>query len=59
VASGSGTFLCNDARHQCGPGDVLFVPAGAVHRFEGTSQDFAVWVIFYGPPGGEHAAAEP
>lgn len=36
------------------PGDVLFVPAGAEHRFESFSPDFAVWVIFYGPQGGEH-----
>jgi quercetin dioxygenase-like cupin family protein len=36
-----------------GPGDVLFVPAGAVHRFEGIGDDFATWVFFYGPEGGE------
>ena len=36
-----------------GPGDVLFVAAGAVHRFEEFSHDFATWVIFYGPEGGE------
>lgn len=35
------------------PGDVLFVPAGAVHRFEAMSPDFATWAIFYGPEGGE------
>lgn len=35
------------------PGDVLFVPAGAEHRFEDFSPDFATWVIFYGPCGGE------
>lgn len=35
------------------PGDVLFVPAGAWHRFEETSPDFGVWAIFYGPEGGE------
>ena len=53
VVSGNGTFICNDGRHKCDPGDVLFAPAGAVHRFEDVSQDFAVWVIFYGPEGGE------
>lgn len=36
-----------------GPGDALFVPAGAVHRFEEFSEDFACWVMFYGPEGGE------
>lgn len=35
------------------PGDVLFVPAGTVHRFEAMSADFATWMIFYGPEGGE------
>jgi len=35
------------------PGDVIFVPAGAWHRYEDTSPDFAVWAIFYGPEGGE------
>ena len=34
-------------------GDVLFVPAGAPHRFEDFSDDFVTWVIFYGPNGGE------
>jgi hypothetical protein len=29
------------------------VPAGTVHRFEDFSDDLTVWVIFYGPQGGE------
>ena len=28
-------------------------PARVEHRFEDFSDDFAVWVIFYGPEGGE------
>ena len=35
------------------PGDTLFVPAGADHRFEAVSADFGAWMIFYGPEGGE------
>ncbi len=35
------------------PGDALFVPAGTEHRFESISPDFAAWIIFYGPEGGE------
>ena len=36
-----------------GPGDALFVAAGTVHRFEEFSDDFATWIVFYGPEGGE------
>ena len=34
-------------------GDALFVRAGIVHRFEDFAADFATWVFFYGPEGGE------
>jgi mannose-6-phosphate isomerase-like protein (cupin superfamily) len=53
VARGSGYFRNGDERHRFGPGDVLFVPAAIVHRFEEFSDDLAVWVFFYGPEGGE------
>ncbi len=53
VARGNGTFLNGDHVHTFGPGDVMFVPAGVIHRFETFSEDFLVWVIFYGPEGGE------
>lgn len=53
VARGSGTFVSGDRRHPFGAGDVLFVPAGVEHRFEDFTDDFATWVIFYGPEGGE------
>jgi mannose-6-phosphate isomerase-like protein (cupin superfamily) len=53
VASGHGTFFVDGQRVPCGPGDVLFAAAGAEHRFEGFGDDFATWVIFYGPAGGE------
>ena len=53
VVRGSGTFLNGVNRHPFGPGDLLFVPAGAVHRFEDFTDDLVVWVIFYGPDGGE------
>ena len=42
-------------RVSVGPGDALFVPAGAEHRFEDMSEDFGAWMIFYGPEGGEPA----
>jgi mannose-6-phosphate isomerase-like protein (cupin superfamily) len=53
VVQGSGQFLNGGARHSFGPGDLLFVPAGVVHRFENFTDDLAVWVVFYGPEGGE------
>jgi len=53
VVRGSGTFVRGGERHPFRPGDVLFVPAEVEHRFEDFSEDFATWVIFYGPEGGE------
>jgi len=53
VAQGSGEFVCDENREPFEPHDVLFVAAGVVHRFENFSDDFAVWVFFYGPEGGE------
>jgi mannose-6-phosphate isomerase-like protein (cupin superfamily) len=55
VVRGEGSFVNGPVRHRFGPGDVLFVPAGIVHRFEDFSVDLAVWVFFYGPEGGEVA----
>jgi mannose-6-phosphate isomerase-like protein (cupin superfamily) len=53
VAQGSGEFVCAGVRRTFGPNDVLFAAAGVEHRFENFSDDFAVWVMFYGPEGGE------
>jgi mannose-6-phosphate isomerase-like protein (cupin superfamily) len=53
VVEGTGWFRNGNERHRFGPGDVLFVPAEVVHRFEEFSGDLAVWVFFYGPEGGE------
>ena len=53
VVKGSGEFVNSPDRQPFGPGDVLFVPAGVGHRFEDFTDDFVVWVIFYGPEGGE------
>jgi mannose-6-phosphate isomerase-like protein (cupin superfamily) len=54
VVKGSGEFVCGSARKAFGAGEFLFVPAGMTHRFERFSSDLTVWVIFYGPQGGEH-----
>ena len=53
VVSGNGEFVNGPGRHPFGPGDVLFVPAGVEHRFEDFTDDLVVWVVFYGPEGGE------
>jgi mannose-6-phosphate isomerase-like protein (cupin superfamily) len=57
VAKGSGEFVCTGARQTFAPQDVLFAAAGVEHRFENFTEDFAVWVFFYGPEGGEADAA--
>jgi mannose-6-phosphate isomerase-like protein (cupin superfamily) len=53
IASGSGHFYNNGEYTPFNTGDVLFVKAGHEHRFENFTADFATWVIFYGPDGGE------
>ena len=53
VVRGRGLFRRGEHAAPFGPGDLLFVPAGEIHRFEQFSEDFAAWVMFYGPEGGE------
>jgi mannose-6-phosphate isomerase-like protein (cupin superfamily) len=53
VVSGSGTFVCGTERRPFHAGEVLFAAAGVEHRFEHFTGDFATWVFFYGPEGGE------
>jgi len=54
VIQGTASFVIQGNRLSgIGPGDFLLAPAGVGHRFEDFSDDFAVWVLFYGPEGGE------
>jgi mannose-6-phosphate isomerase-like protein (cupin superfamily) len=53
VARGKGLFFDGTRRQKVEAGAFLFVAAGQVHRFEAFSSDFTVWVVFYGPEGGE------
>jgi mannose-6-phosphate isomerase-like protein (cupin superfamily) len=53
IAAGRADFVRGAERAQVVAHDVLFVPAGMPHHFEETSADFATWVVFYGPTGGE------
>lgn len=55
VVSGRGEFINGSTRERFGPGDVLFMPAHEEHRFENFTDDLVVWVMFYGPEGGEAA----
>ena len=56
VISGRGEFVVGRKRKRFEPGDFLFVAAGVPHKFEKFSDDLAVWVMFYGPDGGEASA---
>jgi len=53
VMRGHGWFYDGERRFVVEAGSFVFVPAGQVHRFEDFSSDFLVWVVFYGPEGGE------
>ena len=53
VITGKGEYVVDNQRQPFEPGDFLFAPAGVAHRFENFTDDLCVWVIFYGPEGGE------
>ncbi len=56
IARGSGKFkTAGEDEVSFGPGDVLFAAAGVEHKFTNFTEDFATWVFFYGPDGGERA----
>ncbi len=54
VVAGSGEFVNGGVRTKFQAGDILFVPATVEHRFENFTDDFATWVMFWGPEGGEN-----
>ena len=53
VVSGTGYFVKGFERCPFQTGEFIFVPAGVEHWFDDFSDDFATWVFFYGPEGGE------
>lgn len=53
IHAGTGELIIGDHRHRFEPGAAFFVSAGTAHRFENFSTDFAAWVVFWGPTGGE------
>jgi hypothetical protein len=57
VAAGRGKFRVGARVDPISPGALLYVAAHEAHRFEDFSDDFPVWVVFYGPVksgGGRH-----
>lgn len=46
IVSGTGTFINGERKWNFRPGDLLFVPAHAEHRFVDFTDDFATWVVF-------------
>jgi mannose-6-phosphate isomerase-like protein (cupin superfamily) len=49
VAAGTGHYRVADQVTSVSAGDLLFAAAHVAHGFEGISEDFCVWVGFYGP----------
>jgi mannose-6-phosphate isomerase-like protein (cupin superfamily) len=53
IQCGCGRFTKSGETRAFGPGDAIFVEAGAEHRFDEISEDTLLWILFWGPPGGE------
>ena len=53
IQRGNGPLTINDTEHACAAGDAFFVAAGQPHRFSNFTPDFATWLVFWGPAGGE------
>jgi mannose-6-phosphate isomerase-like protein (cupin superfamily) len=53
IVRGRGVLFHDGRRDPFESGDLLFVAAGTEHHFEDFTDDLAVWVVFYGPEGGE------
>ncbi len=49
IVQGQGTLRCNGTGQAFRPGDVLHVPAGQAHRFEGDLRELVAWVVFWEP----------
>jgi mannose-6-phosphate isomerase-like protein (cupin superfamily) len=53
IIRGRGFLVHDGKRDPFETGDILFVSAGTEHQFEDTSDNLALWRVFYGPHGGE------
>jgi mannose-6-phosphate isomerase-like protein (cupin superfamily) len=49
VASGTARYRWDGGETNIGPGDLMFAAAHTPHGYDRFSDDFSVWVVFYGP----------
>ena len=49
VASGTARYRWEGGEAMLGPGDIMFAAAHTEHGYDRFSDDFSVWVVFYGP----------
>jgi mannose-6-phosphate isomerase-like protein (cupin superfamily) len=59
IIRGRGVLFHDGKRDPFESGDVMFVAAGTEHHFEDFTDDLAVWVVFFGPHGGEVPPGNP
>ena len=48
VASGTARYRWDGGETRIGPGDLFFAAAKTAHGYDQFSEDFSVWVVFYG-----------
>jgi mannose-6-phosphate isomerase-like protein (cupin superfamily) len=48
LTAGHSDFVMYDEQRKVKSGDLIFVPAGAPHRFINFSDDLAMWIVFFG-----------
>lgn len=49
VASGTARYRWDGGDTSIGPGELMFAAAHSQHGYDRFSEDFSVWVVFYGP----------
>ncbi|MEE2952301.1 MAG: cupin domain-containing protein [Pseudomonadota bacterium] len=59
VTRGQAVIHVEGKPNSLGAGNVFFVRAGSEHRFDDASDDFAAWIVSWGPEGGEAPSPHP
>src|ERR1043165_432937 len=49
VASGTARYRWDGGETPIGPGDIMFAAAHTPPGYDQFSEDFSVWIVFYGP----------